>query len=92
MVLLALVPSSGNTEMALQWAVVSAGKGCRAMSLCVWRSWSPAPLLLPRAGRAGLEARENFAVTFMSLHDFAYDSIVTFPVKRSCLPKSLSAF
>lgn len=91
MVLLALVPSSGNTEMALQWAVVSAGKGCRAMSLCVCGDLGLQHLYcFPEL--AGLEARENFAVTFMSLHDFAYDSIVTFPVKRSCLPKSLSAF
>lgn len=39
-------------------------------------------------GRVGLEAQESLAVTLMSLQSFACDSIVTFPLKRSCLPKS----
>jgi len=37
----------------------------------------------------GLQAQENLILILLSWYNFAGDSMVTFLVKRSCLPKSL---
>lgn len=94
MVLLAFVPSLGNAEMPFQWAVVCLLGRLAERCLCVWRCCCPTPLLLPwfvfpraegKGGAGG--SRRTFFVTLVSLYNFACDSIVTFPVERSCLPK-----
>lgn len=78
--------------------------GCLCSGLC-WLCWGGLGAMSVCGGFAlqhlccfpglyfpELEAQESLAVTLMSLYNFPCDSLVTFPVKWSCLPKSLSAF
>lgn len=86
------VPSSGSIELPFQCSVCWEGLQSN-VSVCVCVGFALQDLCcFPGFYFPGLGAQESFAVTLMSLYNFACDSLVTFPVKWSSLPKSLSAF